>query len=106
MAALAYQAGSVAGAVITLAAAGAGGDTIAIKERGVLIVRNADSTATTVTMVAPGNADSNNARPNVVRSVAAGAFVVFGPFTKDRDNWTVSLTYSKVVDLTIGAISA
>lgn len=107
MATLTYQAAKTAGVTLTMNAASGGGDAVAAKDNGVLIVKNGDATSTTVTVVTPGNDKYGVARPDVTFSVAAGATAVLGPFPKDLvDPVThlVGLTYSKVTALTVGAL--
>lgn len=106
MAVLNYNASSHLGVALPFVAASAGGDTIAPAPNGVLLVRNGDTTATTVTVVVPGDA-YGQARPDYTFSVAAGATAAFGPLPRDLVNTDglVALTYSKVVSLTVVAVS-
>lgn len=89
---------------VTMAAAAAGGDKV--HPNALTLIRNADTTATTVTVVVPGTA-YGIARPDYSFSVAAGEIASVGRFPTDLANadGTVDLTYSKVTALTIGSVA-
>lgn len=116
MALITYQRAALTGTALTMAAASGGGDTIGYSEgailhmsstgvptpkyNGVVVVTNGDATSTDVTVVTPG------ATADIVVAVAAGATKVIGPLTDalcDPATGLISLTYSKVTSLTVGA---
>lgn len=106
MATLTYQQAKVTGTAVTFAAATSGGDKIAPNPGGVILVRNADTAAHTVTVVVPGQVYGQN-RPDVPVVVAAGTTAVIGPFSADLDDLTdrlVHLTYDAVTAVTIAAV--
>lgn len=107
MAALDYQQATVTGTTLTMAAAGASGDTIPVSGNGCLIVHNGDAAPKTVTVVVPGS-QYGQARPDITKVIAAGGYAVFGPFPSDLGDPTdrlVDVTYSAVTSVTVGAIS-
>ncbi len=106
MATLTYTTVSHLGVAPALAAASAGGDKIKTHASGCVVVRNADATATTVTVAVPG-AEYGQNRPDYTFVVAAGATAYLGPFPADLrgTDGLVALTYSKVTALTVGAIA-
>lgn len=94
-----------AGVLVPMAAASAGGDTFSGKERGVLILRNADAAAATVTIVVPGTGRYGQPEPDIALVVPAGETAVFGMFDGPmRANGEVSVTYSKVTALTVAYV--
>jgi hypothetical protein len=102
MAALTTQVVNPSGTVITYAAAAAGGDTFKGNPRGIFRVKNADATATTVTIVVPGNTNYGQALPDIALSVAAGAEANFAFDQSFLDGTgSVAVTYSKVTSLTV-----
>lgn len=105
MATLTYQTSTFSGVALNLVAASAGGDKIAPNLRGVVLVRNGDASATTVTVVVPGT-QYGQERPDYTVTVAAGATTSIGPLVNDLvgTDGLVSLTYSKVTALTVGAL--
>lgn len=105
MADLAIQRGSVTGAVVTMAAASGGGDTM--PSGASLLVRNADASSKTVTIAVPGS-KYGQARPDFSLAVPAGAIARFGPFPHDLADpadGKVHITYSAVTSVTVAAIS-
>lgn len=105
MAVIDYQKLSHLGSAATFVAAAGGGDKVLPNARGLVLIRNADATATTVTIVVPGTA-YGIARPDYTLSVAAGATGAFSglpPDLLDTDGY-ISLTYSKVTSLTIAVV--
>lgn len=107
MALLPVQQSALAGKAITFANATSGGDTIKPNERSVVLVKNADASAKTVTVVIPGNTAFGQAQPDVPVVVAAGATAVIGPFPAGAKDGTgqVSLTYSAVTSVTVAHVS-
>jgi hypothetical protein len=99
MAALTPFIGTLAGAVATPIAAAAGGDSIPGDGRTQVLVQNPTGGAITITFDAPG-ADSFGIVDNihdVVVSVPAAAWRLFGPFATPRfndANQRVQMTYS------------
>lgn len=109
MAALAYQKSKIAGTAITLVAASAGGDTILPNDRGLLMVKNGDSSSHNVTIAVPGNTKYGQAEPDVTVSVAAGATELIGPFPRDLadpSDGRVHISYAATTSVTVAAISA
>ena len=107
MATLTYTTVSHLGATPTMAAASGGGDKIARHPSGVVVVRNGDASSKTVTVVVPGSA-YGQARPDYTYVVTAGSTAFLGPFPDDLVDPTdglVSLTYSAVTSVTVGAIT-
>lgn len=105
MAVINYQKVGHLGSAVPFVAAGAGGDDILPNARGVVLIRNGDTTATTVTVDVPGTT-YGVARPDYTLSVAAGATAALSGLPADiRDtDGFVSFTYSKVTSLTVAAI--
>lgn len=106
MSTLAYQQSTIGGTAVTLAAASAGGDKVAPNANGALMVRNGDAAAKTVTIVVPGNTKYGQPDPDVSVVVAAGATAMVGPFPQDLAgvDGLVSVTYSAVTSVTVGAV--
>lgn len=105
MAVINYQRVGHLGGVVNFTAAAAGGDKTVPNRAGTFLVRNGDTTATTVTVVVPGEA-YGIARPDYTLSVAAGATAALSGFPADlagADGY-VDLSYSKVTALTVAAI--
>lgn len=108
MATLSYRQASVTGTVATPAAASAGGDKVYVDPRGIVVFRNGDVAAKTVTVVTPGNDQYGQARPDFTVTVAAGETAYIGPFGTDlgnaADDRLVALTYSAVTSCTVDAV--
>jgi hypothetical protein len=107
MALLPSQTISEAGAAVTLVAAAVGGDTYDLTDsEAVLVVRNADASSKTVTVVTPGTV-SGLAIADRALVIAAGAFALL-PLDKGdyRDPATglASITYSAVTSVTVGVV--
>lgn len=103
------QNNSLNGIVIVFLAASVGGDTfINLDSKTVLVVKNGDATAKTVTINSVGNCNQGFDH-DIVVNVPAGGQVQIGPFQSSRFNDTttqrVGITYSTVTALTIAAIS-
>lgn len=109
MATLNYiQAKTTGVAAATQAAASAGGDKVAPNDRGMLVFRNGDAAAKTVTLVVPGNTKYGLANPDATYSVAAGATAYIGPLSSDLADpadGLVAFTYSAVAACTVSAVS-
>jgi hypothetical protein len=107
MALLSVQQAALAGKAITFANATSGGDTLKPRSRSVLLVKNGDASAKTVTVVIPGNTEFGQPQPDVAVTVAAGAETLIGPFPagSEDDTGTVSITYSAVTSVTVAHIS-
>lgn len=108
MATLSYQTARPTGLNVTLAAAAGGGDAIRPNDRGVVMFKNLDSTATVVTLVTPGTDKYGSARPDPTFSIPAAGVAVLGPFPTDLadpSTGLVTFTYSKVVTFTVGAFT-
>lgn len=106
MADLSYQQSEITGIAVTFANAAAGGDTVAVNARGLLLVRNQDAAAKTVTVVVPGT-KYGQALPDVPVAVDAGATAAIGPFPADLADPTtgrVHVTYSAVTSVTVAAV--
>lgn len=106
MALLAPQISTVTGTAVTLAAATAGGDTMAPGSTSCLLVRNADVAAKTVTVVVPGNLYGQPI-PDIPVVVAAGGTALIGPFPSEfagSATGVLDITYSAVTSVTVAAI--
>ena len=102
MAALTVQSASLAGTAVSLAAAGASGDTFTNDGNTVLVVDNASGASIDVTVDSPTLCNQGEAH-DVVVSVGAGAQKMIGPFPVDRFSTTVSVTYSATTSVTVAA---
>lgn len=104
MAAITIQSPTATGAVVTTAAASAGGDTFVNDGHTVLTVINGGVGSVTVTINAEHlcnfgfDHDGGGA-------VANGATKQFGPFPQARFGTTVEVTYTGVTDVTVSAVS-
>lgn len=105
MAQLNTQAVADAGTAIAFAAATAGGDQAQTGEDKILLVRNGDAAAHTVTLVTPGNVD-NLAIADRAVVVAAGAQAVIPLQDIYRDPVTnlAALTYDAVANVTVAVL--
>lgn len=106
MATLAIQQASKAGTIVTLVAAAGGGDKFPAAPDRALRVKNADATATVVTIVAQKACNQGVLHDNVV-SVAAGEERTIGGLNQDQyvdAQGLVNVTYSKVTSLTVAAV--
>lgn len=107
MALLAVQNASIAGTLITYAAAAGGGDTFAVNDHAVLIVKNGGGSPITVTVAVPGNTKYGQAAPDVAVTVANATDKVIGPFPADLADpadFVVHVTYSAVTSVTVAVI--
>lgn len=111
MAILTVQTVSLAGSVITLGAAAAGGDSFPNSGNVYFRVNNGSGASINVTFDAP-NADNfgviNDAH-DVVVAVAAGAQKTIGPFPPERfndANGRVQVTYSSATTVTVAAVAS
>lgn len=105
MAALTVQAVSLAGVVPSATAAAALGDTFVNDGRTFLKVINGAGAPINVTIDSVINCDQGEDH-NVVVAVANGTTRYIGPFPPDRFNnasGAVSVTYSAVTSITVGA---
>jgi hypothetical protein len=108
MAALTDRQVKITGTTIPLGAASAGGDTVKPGDRRIVLVRNGGGSPINVTIVVPGNDKYGNARPDIVRAVAAGAVEAFGPFPADLADSVdglIDITYSGVTSVTVDALT-
>jgi hypothetical protein len=111
MAALTTSAVTQAGTTITLAAAGAGGDTIVASASTWLHVKNASGASITVTVDDPTSPTPTAAtafNPDAAITVAASAERLIGPISSRFANATTGLatvTYSSATSITVGAFS-
>jgi hypothetical protein len=107
MATLVPQSAQVLGTDVTMAAASAGGDKVPVGCH--VIIRNGSGSSINVTIATPGNDKYGQARPDIVKAVAAGATTVFRLDQSDlgdpADSNLISLSYSAVTTVTIGVIS-
>jgi hypothetical protein len=97
----------ITGLTPVMAAASAGGDDFQPGDNFALLVRNADTTPATVTVVVPGS-EYGQPRPDVPVVVpATTGLVLIGPFTGDLKgtNRRVGVTYSKVTALTVALVA-
>ncbi|MYS47535.1 hypothetical protein GTY23_41475 [Streptomyces sp. SID5998] len=105
MAALSAAAVSLAGTAVAYAAASAGGDTCPTGAGVLLLVKNGDAAAHTVTLATPGTVNGLAIADRAV-PVAAGAEVAI-PVTNDyRDPSTgrAAITYDAVTSVTVAVI--
>lgn len=108
MALLAKQAASVVGLnPLTMNAAAAGGDTVLVDRPGIyLLVRNADATSKTVTIVDP-RTQYGQASPDIPIIITTGNQAIIGPLPVEFGDATglVSITYSAVTSVTVGVFT-
>lgn len=105
MAALTVQRPTITSPAVTLAAAAGGGDTIKPGENTYLLVRNADASSKTVTVVRAGT-EYGQANPDVATVVLTLTTVLI-PIPKefrDSADGLVDITYSAVTSLTVAAL--
>jgi hypothetical protein len=106
LALIAVQQIAVTGTALTLSAASGGGDTVRPEQdRVALVVRNADASSKTVTVVRPGTDRVGIAIPDLTVTVAAGATTIIPIAQEFRDSADnlVDITYSAVTSVTVGA---
>lgn len=93
------------GIVPTFAAAAAGGDTADVSNgRTFLVVKNGGGSAVTVTLVTPGTV-GGFAIADPTYSVANGGERWIGPLDPALFGTVVSISYSAVTSVTVGAVS-
>lgn len=105
MAKLTVQQVSLSGIDPTFSAADVAGDTFTNYGKSILVVKNGDTTAKTVTIAS--NVCSYGHNHDVVVSVPAGEERQIGNFSQDRfnnDGFEVSVSYDSVTSLTVAAI--
>lgn len=105
MATLATQQVPLAGLAVNLAPASAGGDQAATGDGVMLVVKNGDASAHTVTLVTPGTVDGLAIADRPV-SVAAGALALI-PLNddyRDRSTGLAAITYDAVNAVTVGVV--
>jgi hypothetical protein len=98
----------IAGNVVTMAAASAGGDKVDANEDTALLVTNGGGSSINVTVAVPGNTEFGQPEPDVVIAVAAGATKLIGPLPvklEDATDRLVHITYSAVTSVTIAALT-
>lgn len=108
MALLTYQRATITGKMVTLANASAGGDTVAPSSKGMLMVKNGDSSAHNVTVVVPGNTQFAQPEPDVTVAVAAGATVLIGPLPAqlaDPADGLVHVSYAATTSMQVAAVT-
>lgn len=107
MAVLPIQNAVTAGTDVTMASASAGGDKVAVG--CVLLVRNGSGGSINVTIVRPGNDKYGVAIPDLVKAVGAGVMAAFRLDQPDlpdpADSYLISITYSAVTSVTVGAVA-
>jgi len=87
---------------MTLVAAAGGGDDFANTSGCFLVVYNGDASPITVTFDSTKVSDLGT-DVNVVESVAATTYQIFGPFHAGRYGASLGITYSAVTSVTVGA---
>jgi len=102
MALLTVQTVSLTGADVTVAAAGAGGDTFVNDGKTAIKVVNAHS-GDWVVSIARNRACNQGFTHTVEETVAAGTTEFIGPFPRDEFAHIVSVSYDGVTALSIGA---
>lgn len=111
MAALTTAQITQAGTLVTLVAAGAGGDTVIAGASTWLHVKNGSASSITVTIDDPTSATPTAAtafNPDAAITVAAGAERIIGPISARFGapaTGLASVTYSAVTTVTVGAFS-
>lgn len=106
MATLTVYRGARAGTAISTTSASAGGDEFANTRRELLYVRNNSGSPITLTFATPG-APWGMELNDVTATVAAGAFVVCGPFHQQSFNnasGRVAVAYSSATNVSVAAI--
>jgi len=106
MATLTPQQVLVTGMTVTMGSAAGGGDKVS--PGTVLVVRNGDASAKTVTVVVPGNTKYGVAAPDYTYSVPASGIAMIGPLPQDlADPVTnlIDITYSAVTSVTVGSVA-
>jgi hypothetical protein len=105
MAALTTQSIARAGTTPTFAAATGGGDTVQGGDNIFLVVKNGGGSPITATVVVPGTTAYGEANPDIAVAVANGAEKWIPMDSQYADNTTgrVSITYSGVTSVTVGA---
>lgn len=105
MALLAVQEGgalSVAGAILTEAAAAGGGDTFPNDENTYFVVNNGSGSSVNVTFTATG-ACSHGVLHDLVVAVGAGVRKSIGPFSRSRFGEVIAVAYSLATSVTVAA---
>lgn len=112
MAILTQQNNAVAGTVITMAAAAAGGDSFDNNGASRVLIRNASAGVLTVAIDAPGTDNfgvTGNEHDIPPQNIPAGGIMILGPFRPDRFNdvnGRVQMTYpAGVTTLTVAVIN-
>ena len=106
MATLSVQSPSTSGIALTFGSAASGGDQFLNDGKTVLIVKNGDSSAKTVTVAGQTNCNQGTKHNSVV-SVAAGAEEIIGPFNPaffNDANGYAQVTYSAVTSVTVAVV--
>lgn len=93
-----------------LGAANAGGDKFVPGENVFLVIKNADATSKTATVVTPKEAFEGAAIADIAIVVPAGKTHLAGPFPANKfgnpsDAGKAAITYSAVTAVTIGAFN-
>jgi len=106
MATLTTQVVPLTGLAIAFTNAASGGDQCAAGEGLILLVKNDDSTATTVTLATPEVIDGDLTVADRAVTVAAGALEAIPVTSRYLDPATglASITYSKVTSLQVACI--
>jgi hypothetical protein len=97
---------TLAGVAPAFVAASAGGDVVA-PNNGVLVVKNDDVAAVTVTIATPGKTEFGLDQPDVTVSVPAGSTRYIGPLSprlNDVDLGGVPVSYSSVTSLSVAVL--
>lgn len=92
----------------TFQAAAGGGDTVQAGNDTFLVVKNGSGAPITVTLVVPGNDEFGTAKPDVAISVvnATERYIPLRALgLQDLTTGLVSVTYSGVTSLTVGAFT-
>jgi len=102
MATLTVQRPGLAGAAVTLAAADAADDSFANDGKTLVKVANGGGAPITVTIPRAANCNQGFSHSQQV-TVAAGADKVIGPFPRKEFSSPVTVQYSAVTSVTVGA---
>jgi hypothetical protein len=107
MAALTVEQIDLNGLEPTLVAAAGGGDTFVNDGRTLLVINNGDASSKTATFNDTGSVAPTQAKafdPDVDAVVSATTIAYCGPFPIARFGTNVSVTYSAVTSVTVGAL--
>ena len=106
MATLSVQSPTTSGIALSFGSAASGGDQFLNDGKSILLVKNGDSSAKTVTVAGQRTCNQGSTH-NAAVSVAAGAQEAIGPFNPaffNDPNGYVQVTYSAVTSVTVAVV--